>query len=114
MHGHEKMPDQIKVLFIGDIIGKPGRVAVRELLPRLVGRYSPDMVIANGENAAGGFGITPEIADELMGLQVDVITSGNHIWDKKEVYEYLRAERRLLRPANYPQGSPGAGSGVYE
>lgn len=108
------MQDKIKVLFIGDIVGKPGRVAVRELLPRLVGRYSPDIVIANGENAAGGFGITPDIADELMGLQVDVITSGNHIWDKKEVYEYLGAERRLLRPANYPQGSPGAGSGVYE
>ncbi|MCC6502591.1 MAG: TIGR00282 family metallophosphoesterase [Deltaproteobacteria bacterium] len=108
------MQDQTKVLFIGDIIGKPGRIAVRELLPKLVGRYSPDIVIANGENAAGGFGITPEIAEELKKLQVDVITSGNHIWDKKEVYEYLGVEKRLLRPANYPQGSPGAGSGLYE
>lgn len=108
------MQDRIKVLFIGDIIGKPGRVAVRELLPRLVGRYAPDMVIANGENAAGGFGITPDIADELIGLEVDVITSGNHIWDKKEVYEYLGGQSRLLRPANYPQGAPGAGSGVFE
>lgn len=108
------MQEQTKVLFIGDIIGKPGRIAVRELLPRLVGRYSPDIVIANGENAAGGFGITPDIAEELKKLQVDVITSGNHIWDKKEVYDYLGSEKRLLRPANYPQGSPGTGSGIYE
>jgi len=108
------MHDTTKVLFIGDIIGKPGRLALRELLPKLVGRFAPDIVIANGENAAGGFGITPEIAEELMKLQVDVITSGNHIWDKKEVYEYLGVEKRLLRPANYPEGSPGAGSGIYE
>lgn len=108
------MQESTKVLFIGDIIGKPGRIAVRELLPKLVGRYSPDIVIANGENAAGGFGITPDIAEELKKLQVDVITSGNHIWDKKEVYEYLGVEKRLLRPANYPQGAPGTGNGIYE
>lgn len=108
------MRESTKVLFIGDIIGKPGRLAVRELLPKLVGRFTPDIVIANGENAAGGFGITPEIAEELKRLQVDVITSGNHIWDKKEVYEFLGAQNWLLRPANYPEGSPGKGSGVYE
>lgn len=106
--------EELKVLFIGDIVGRPGRLAVRELLPRLVGNYSPDLVIANGENAAGGFGITPEIAEELKKLQVDVITSGNHIWDKKDIYDYIRSERRLLRPANYPAGAPGSGWGVYE
>lgn len=108
------MSGQTKVLFIGDIVGKPGRLAVRELLPGLVGRLSPDIVIANGENSAGGFGITPEIADELFSLHVDVITTGNHVWDKREVYDYLSAEKRMLRPANYPPGAPGSGMGVYE
>lgn len=103
-----------KILFIGDLIGRPGRIAVRELLPGLVGRHTPDLVVANGENSAGGFGITPEIAQELKSLQVDVITTGNHVWDKKEVYEYIKGERRLLRPANYPSGAPGAGWGIYE
>lgn len=108
------MNEVTKILFIGDIIGKPGRIAVRELLPRLVGEYSPDLVIANGENAAGGFGITTEVAEEIKRLQVDVITSGNHIWDKKEIYDYIRNEKRLLRPANYPPGAPGAGWAVFE
>lgn len=108
------MNEITKILFIGDIIGKPGRIAVRELLPRLVGEYSPDLVIANGENAAGGFGITAEVAEELKRLQIDVITSGNHIWDKKEIYDYIRNEKRLLRPANYPSGAPGAGWAVFE
>ncbi|MDO8426595.1 MAG: TIGR00282 family metallophosphoesterase [Deltaproteobacteria bacterium] len=103
-----------KILFISDIVGRPGRMAVRELLPGLVGRYSPDIIIANGENSAGGFGITPDIAEELKALQVDVITSGNHIWDKKEIYDYINSEKRLLRPANYPEGAPGNGSSVYE
>lgn len=108
------MSEETKILFIGDIVGRPGRIALRELLPRLVGRYGPDLVIANGENAAGGFGITPEIADEIKKLQVDVITTGNHIWDKREVYEYLNVQGWILRPANYPKGSPGAGLGIYE
>lgn len=108
------MADETRILFIGDIVGRPGRLALRELLPRLVGRYGPDLVIANGENAAGGFGITPEIAEEIRALHVDVITSGNHIWDKREVYDFLGASPWLLRPANYPQGSPGTGLGVYE
>ena len=103
-----------RILFIGDIIGRPGRIAVRELLPGLVGAYSPDLVIANGENAAGGFGLTPEIAGELKRLQIDVITTGNHIWDKKEIYEYLDCEKAVLKPANYPEETPGAGWGVFE
>lgn len=108
------MSEETKILFIGDIVGRPGRVALRELLPKLVGRLGPDLVIANGENAAGGFGITPEIADEMRRLQVDVITTGNHIWDKREVYDYLNSEPWLLRPANYPKGSPGSGLGIFE
>lgn len=103
-----------KILFIGDIIGRPGRIAVRELLPRLVGAHSPDIIVANGENAAGGFGLTPEIAEEIKSLQVDVITTGNHIWDKREVYDYLKREKRVLKPANYPEGTPGAGWGIFE
>lgn len=102
------------ILFIGDIIGRPGRLAVRELLPRLVGKYCPDIVIANGENASGGFGITPDTANELRRLHIDVITSGNHIWDKKEVHDFLRAGSTVLRPLNYPSGAPGIGSAVYE
>lgn len=108
------MNEDKRILFIGDIIGRPGRIAVRELLPRLVGLYTPDLVIANGENSAGGFGITPEIAEELKKLQVDVITTGNHIWDKKEIYDYLRSEKRLIRPANYPSGAPGSGYTIFE
>src|SRR3990170_6419826 len=98
-----------KILFIGDIIGRPGRIAVRELLPRLVGAHAPDIIVANGENAAGGFGLTPDIAEERKSLQVDVITTGNHIWDKREVYDYLNREKRVLKPANYPEGTPGVG-----
>lgn len=106
--------DTTRILFIGDIIGKPGRLAVRGLLPKLIGRYNPDLVIANGENSAGGFGITPEIVEELIRLEVNVITSGNHIWDKKEIYDFIKSERRLIRPANYPDGAPGSGFGVFE
>lgn len=108
------MSGNTKILFIGDIIGRPGRNAVRELLPALVNRHSPDIVIANGENAAGGFGITPDVADELKRLEIDVITTGNHVWDKKEIYEYIKKEGRLIRPANYPAGAPGRGWGVFE
>lgn len=102
----------IKFLFIGDIIGRPGRRAVASLLPGLKTEHGFDLVIANGENAAGGFGITPKIADELFGLGIDVLTSGNHIWDQKEIEGYLRENTRLLRPANYPVGDLGRGSVV--
>ncbi len=99
----------VKLLFIGDIIGRPGRRAVASLLPGLKVEYDLDLIIANGENSAGGFGITPKIADELFGLGIDVLTSGNHIWDQKEIEGYLRENCRLLRPANYPVGDLGRG-----
>jgi metallophosphoesterase (TIGR00282 family) len=108
------MGDTVGIIFIGDIIGSPGRLALRQALPGLVRKYAPDIVIANGENSAGGFGITPDIAGELKSLGVDVITSGNHIWDRKEILEHIRTDKRLLRPENYPQGAPGRGTIVFE
>ncbi len=103
----------VGILFISDIIGRPGRLALKGLLPDLVYEYGPDITIANGENAAGGFGITAEIYEELRGLGIDVITSGNHIWDRKDLIEYLDKKHDLLRPANYPPGAPGRGSTVF-
>jgi len=104
----------VKILFIGDIVGEPGRRAVHTLLPKLQAQHGLDFVIANGENSAGGNGITPRIAVELFNAGIDVITSGDHLWDQKEVIELLAAERRFLRPLNYPVGTPGQGSGVFE
>jgi metallophosphoesterase (TIGR00282 family) len=100
----------VKILLIADIVGKPGRQALSRELHRLVDRYALDLVIANGENAAGGFGVTEDIAKELYEQGVHVLTSGNHIWDKKESYDFINREDRLIRPANYPDGSPGRGS----
>ena len=102
----------MRILFIGDIVGKPGRELVRRGLSGIVDFHRIDLVIANAENAAAGFGITREIGDELLDLGVDVMTSGNHIWDKKEALDYIGTEPRLLRPANYPAGAPGNGSYV--
>lgn len=102
----------VKILFIADIVGKPGRQALSRELHRLVDRYALDLVIANGENAAGGFGVTEDIAKELYEQGVHVLTSGNHIWDKKESFDFISREERLIRPANYPDGSPGRGSVV--
>jgi 2',3'-cyclic-nucleotide 2'-phosphodiesterase len=110
----------MQILFIGDIFGRPGRTIVRERLPALVKEHALDLIIANGENAAAGFGITPPIAEELFDLGIDVLTSGNHIWDKREIITYFEsangnpysAARRLLRPANYPPGLPGWG--IYQ
>jgi metallophosphoesterase (TIGR00282 family) len=102
----------VKVLFIGDIVGEPGRKIVKQLLPEIIRTHVPDLVIANGENAAGGFGITPVIAEELYSLGIHVLTSGNHVWDKKDIEPYLPKQDRLIRPANYPEGSPGFGSVV--
>ena len=102
----------MKILFIGDIVGKPGRRAVRELLPVIVEENRIDFVIANCENAAAGFGVTGEVIEELYGDRIDVLTSGNHIWDKKEVMLFLEDYEPLLRPANYPEGAPGRGSVV--
>jgi metallophosphoesterase (TIGR00282 family) len=102
----------VKILFIGDIIGKPGRQAVCRELHRLVDRYLIDLVIANGENSAGGFGITEETAKDLFACGIHLLTSGNHVWDKKDALEFISREGRLLRPANYPDGTPGSGSTV--
>ncbi len=101
------------VLFIGDIVGRPGRKIVREQLPLLKKEYSIDVVIANGENAAGGFGITGKIFDEIISAGVDIVTSGNHIWDKKEIYNIIDQQQRLLRPLNYPPKAPGRGYNIY-
>jgi metallophosphoesterase (TIGR00282 family) len=103
----------VKLLFIGDIVGQPGRRAVAELVPKLRERHALDFVIANGENSAGGSGITPKTAGEIFSAGVDVITSGDHLWDQKEVMELLASEKRFLRPLNYPPGTPGQGSGVF-
>lgn len=103
----------VKLLFIGDVVGQPGRRIVRELVPELRRRHGVAAVVANGENAAGGSGITPETAAELFAAGVDVITSGDHLWDRKEVIDLLMKEPRFLRPANYPPGTPGQGSGVF-
>lgn len=104
----------MKVLFIGDIFGEPGRRAVARAVPKLVAQRQIDIVIGNGENAAAGFGITPELAEELFDLGLAVITTGNHAWDKKEILDYFPREPRLLRPANYPSGVPGSGSVLVE
>ncbi|WP_457640584.1 TIGR00282 family metallophosphoesterase [Persephonella sp.] len=103
----------MKFLIIGDVIGRTGRNALKEFLPSLLKEEQPDLVIANGENSAGGFGITKKVYDELLSLGIDVITSGNHIWDKKEVLKFIDQEERLLRPANYPPSALGRGYGVY-
>jgi hypothetical protein len=100
----------LRILFIGDIVGRPGRDLVKAGLPALLEHHQIDFVIANVENAAAGFGITREIGDQLLDDGVEVMTSGNHIWDRKEALDYIGTEARLLRPANYPAGAPGRGS----
>jgi metallophosphoesterase (TIGR00282 family) len=110
----------MRILFIGDIFGRPGRAIVKDRLHEIVREHGIDLIIANGENSAAGFGITPALAEELFELNVDVITTGNHVWDKREIVDYFQMvegnghgpARRVLRPANYPADMPG--SGVYE
>jgi len=104
----------VNLLFIGDIVGQPGRRAVKELLPGLRRQHQLDVVIANGENSAGGSGITVNTAAEIFAAGVDVITSGDHLWDQKEVMELLANEPRFVRPLNYPSGTPGHGSYVFQ
>ena len=99
----------ITLLFLGDVFGRPGRDLVRRGLEALIEHHGVDLVVANVENSAGGFGVTREVGDALLEAGVDVMTSGNHIWDKKEAIDYIGAESRLLRPANYPAGTPGRG-----
>jgi metallophosphoesterase (TIGR00282 family) len=104
----------MKILFIGDIVGKPGRRALRAFLPKTLDEYGVDLTIANGENSAAGLGITASVSEELFKLGVDVITSGNHIWDKREALTLLPKDNRILRPLNYPPGTPGVGSVVVK
>ncbi|MBN9553525.1 MAG: YmdB family metallophosphoesterase [Alphaproteobacteria bacterium] len=104
----------MKILFLGDIIGKPGRDAVAAELPGLKAALKPDLVIANGENAAHGFGLTRAIAEEFFGMGIDVISTGNHWADQKEILTYIDTEDRILRPRNYPRGTPGRGSNLYQ
>jgi len=103
----------VKILFIGDIVGEPGRQAVRKLVPELRQRHELDWVIANGENAAGGSGITVNTAAQIYASGVDVITMGDHLWDQKDVSNLLENEKRFVRPLNYPEGTPGQGGAVY-
>jgi metallophosphoesterase (TIGR00282 family) len=103
----------MRILFIGDIIGKPGRRAINGILQQVISSHRIEFTIANGENAAGGIGITPAIAIEILDQGVDVLTSGNHIWAKKEIFSFLDDELRILRPANYPPKVPGRGSGIF-
>jgi 2',3'-cyclic-nucleotide 2'-phosphodiesterase len=104
----------MKILFIGDIVGRPGREIVRKGLTKIVAHHGADLVIANAENSAAGFGVTKDIGDTLLDYGIDVMTSGNHIWDKKEVLDYIPTQPKLLRPANYPAGVPGRGSYVAQ
>lgn len=103
----------MKILFIGDIVGNPGREAVKKLVPELVKEYALDFVIANAENAAGGSGITPKVAMELFDCGIDALTSGDHIWKKREILEIIDNDKRILRPANFPSGAPGRGGAVF-
>jgi len=101
------------ILFFGDVVGKPGRKAVREFLSRMAGKRDVDLVVANGENAAGGVGVTQPVVRELFDAGVDALTSGNHVWDKREGLALLEGDSRVLRPANYPPGAEGRGWGVF-
>jgi metallophosphoesterase (TIGR00282 family) len=99
----------MRLLFIGDIVGSPGRQIVEERLPDIIAQEGLDLVVANGDNAAGGFGIIPRLAERLFSFGIEVICGGNHIWDRKEILDYLPQQPRLLRPANFPEGAPGRG-----
>lgn len=104
----------MRVLFLGDVVGRGGRNALCNELPKLRERYRTDFVIVNGENAAGGFGITESICQDFFDAGADVITTGNHIWDQREALVFIDRQPRLLRPANYPAGTPGRGAGLFE
>lgn len=114
MTGMGGVKNTVRILFIGDVVGKPGRVAVRDLIDGLVDRHKIDLVAANAENAAGGFGVTADTTEELFAAGVHVLTTGNHVWDKKDALELLQDDGRILRPANYPPGAPGSGMATVE
>ena len=103
----------MRLLYCGDVVGRAGRRAVCDRMPQLRRHLELDFVIVNGENAAHGFGVTPEICREFYDAGVDVVTTGNHAWDRREIIEYIAADDRLLRPLNYPEGTPGLGANVY-
>lgn len=104
----------MRILFLGDVVGRSGRKAVKQHLPGLRERYAADFVILNGENAAGGFGITEAICDEFLDAGADVVTTGNHVWDQREALVFIERQDRLLRPLNFPDGTPGRGAGLYK
>lgn len=104
----------MRFLFLGDVVGRPGRIAVQERLPGLREAWSLDCVVINGENAAGGFGLTEAICDEFLAAGADVVTLGNHSWDQREALVFIERQQRLIRPANYPPGTPGRGAAVVE
>lgn len=104
----------MRLMFLGDVVGRAGRKAVHEHLPALRERYAPDFVVLNGENSAGGFGITESICQEFLDSGVDVVTSGNHIWDQRDTLVFIERQERLLRPLNYPEGTPGRGAGLFK
>ena len=104
----------MNVLFIGDLVGKSGRKAIDEHLPNIASELELDFIVVNAENSAHGFGVTAPICESLFEMGVDVITTGNHVWDQREIMDYIGGEPRLLRPINYPEGTPGLGSGVFE
>ncbi|MGE5381685.1 MAG: TIGR00282 family metallophosphoesterase [Methylocystaceae bacterium] len=103
----------IKILFIGDIVGRPGRESCKKWLPGMIHEWTPDLVIANGENAASGKGITHDVTGELLAAGIDVLTMGNHVWDNREIFNFIDQEHRIVRPANYPEPCPGVGSRIY-
>ena len=104
----------MRIVFLGDIVGRSGRQVVKDYLPEVIEKYKPDFIIANGENAAGGFGITEEICKDLYSYGIDVITTGNHVWDQKGITEYIDKDPNLLKPYNFAEGSPGLGFNIYE
>ncbi len=104
----------MKILLCGDVVGRSGRQAVMEQLPRVRERLNPDFIVVNGENAAHGYGITRKICNEMFELGVDVITTGNHVWKQREIIDWIDEERRVLRPLNFPEGTPGRGNGLFE
>ncbi|MBS4031313.1 MAG: TIGR00282 family metallophosphoesterase [Clostridiales bacterium] len=103
----------MRILMIGDVVGRPGRLCLRDMLPRIIENYRIDFIIANGENLASGTGFNEKTAQEVFTYGVDVLTMGNHVWDKKEALEYIEKENRIVRPANYPPGTPGSGSRIF-
>jgi 2',3'-cyclic-nucleotide 2'-phosphodiesterase len=113
-HGTGSEAIAVKVLYLGDVVGRSGREAVAAHLPGLRARLDLDFVVVNGENAAGGFGITGKICEEFYALGVDVVTTGNHVWDQKETLGYIDGDPRLLRPQNFPKGTPGRGAGSFK